>query len=212
MWGILIASGAMILAYDIGMLIRNRLKPCDAAEQNCEGRTYCSKVKNDAPARCLPLPAAPAFVLIPPVEPFDCVVGNLQSPNHIQDDSAFRLELETRPNSIIKAAHAGEVFLYPESQELRIVHPDGYTTYYYPIQKSRAKTGDRVEAGTPLAVSTHELFFGVYYLNPSVSPDAHRDQALMGFSIPFRLKFGVKEILSLSLDCSHPSGVKILNH
>lgn len=212
MWGILIASGAMILAYDIGMLIRNRLKPCDAAEQNCEGRSYCSKVKAESPSRCLPLPAAPVFALTPPVDPFDCIEGNLQSPDHIQDDSAFRLKLETKPNSIIKAAHPGQVFFYSETQELRLVHPDGYTSYYYPVRQARVKTGDHMEADTPMASSTDHLFFGVYYLNPSVSQDAHRDQALMGFSIPFRLKFGVKEVLSLSLDCSHPSGVKILNH
>ncbi len=212
MWGILIASGAMILAYDIGMLIRNRLKPCDPVEQNCMGRAYCSKAKNDSPGRCLPLPGTPEFALVPPVDPFDCAEGNLQAPDHVQDDSAFRIQLTTKPNSPIKAAHKGQVFYYAASHQLRLVHPDGYTSYYYPVHNPQMKTGDQVEAGASLASSQDQLFFGVYYLNSSISEKAHHDQALMGFSIPFRLKFGVKEIPSMSLDCSHPSGVKILNN
>ena len=129
-WIILIASGVMVLAYDLGMLIRNRLRPCQPTEQNCEGRSYCSQTTPQSAARCLPLPGLPTFTLASPLDHFECVQGNLRFPEHSQDNSAFRLKLKSKPGSIVKSAHPGIAFFYPDTQEVRVIHDDGYTSYY----------------------------------------------------------------------------------
>lgn len=153
---------------------------CEVGNHNsCESGKICAKMDASGKTECIELHPEPEIVFLLPFDKNTEVICT-QSPENAKgthgfSNMLFAIDLTTpynKPPSTVRASAEGKAFVFSECKtpdgkpeksltdscglglgnHIRILHKDGFVSFYVHLEKVLVKTGDLVKAGQPIGI------------------------------------------------------------